>query len=211
MGEPLRKRSDGLATIELVLEHARAELEASGPVRFNLDRVIESSDVARSSVYHHFGSRAGLIATIELEHWVESQASELRGMRKFLLEANDFDEVLGAIEFAMRIDGDQAGHERRLRRLSSLVAADSIPALASTLQEQQVRGTAHLAETLGMLRDRGVIAPRGDLTGIAYFVQSILVGRALVDVGRDPDADDHWVDVAIETLRHLLAPKKEKS
>lgn len=95
MGEPLRKRSDGLATIELVLEHARAELEASGPVRFNLDRVIESSDVARSSVYHHFGSRAGLIATIELEHWVESQASELRGMRKFLLEANDFDEVLG--------------------------------------------------------------------------------------------------------------------
>ncbi|MEY3054995.1 MAG: hypothetical protein RL550_1518, partial [Actinomycetota bacterium] len=101
MGEPLRKRSDGLATIELVLEHARAELEASGPVRFNLDRVIESSDVARSSVYHHFGSRAGLIATIELEHWVESQASELRGMRKFLLEANDFDEVLGAIEFAM--------------------------------------------------------------------------------------------------------------
>lgn len=211
MGEPMRKRSDGLATIEIVLAHARRELEESGPVKFNLDRVIESSGIARSSVYHHFGSRAGLIATIDLEHWIESQASELRGMRKYLLEANDFDEVLGAIEFALRIDGDDAGHDRRLRRLSSLVAADSIPALASTLQEQQVRGTAHLADTLGMLRDRGTISPRGDLTAIAYLIQSILVGRVLVDVGDEPGVDDQWVDVVIETFRYLLGPTKGKS
>ena len=41
MAEPTRKRSDGLQTIGVVLRHARAELEASGPVKFNLDRVIE--------------------------------------------------------------------------------------------------------------------------------------------------------------------------
>ncbi len=207
MGEQLRKRSDGLATIQVVLRHARVEMESSGPVKFNLDRVIESSGVARSSVYHHFGSRAGLIATLELEHWVEQQAAELRGMRKFLLEASDMEEVLAAVEFALKIDGDRAGRERRLRRITSLVAADGIPALATTLREQQVRGTNHLAETLRMMSDRGVISPELDLVAIAYFIQSNLVGRVLVDVGDEPGVDDKWVDVVVSTLRYLLSPK----
>ena len=207
MGEQLRKRSDGLATIQVVLRHARVEMESSGPVKFNLDRVIESSGVARSSVYHHFGSRAGLIATLELEHWVEQQAAELRGMRKFLLEASDMEEVLVAVEFALKIDGDRAGRERRLRRITSLVAADGIPALATTLREQQVRGTNHLAETLRMMSDRGVISPELDLVAIAYFIQSNLVGRVLVDVGDEPGVDDKWVDVVVSTLRYLLSPK----
>lgn len=207
MGEQLRKRSDGLATIQVVIRHARVEMESSGPVKFNLDRVIESSGVARSSVYHHFGSRAGLIATLELEHWVEQQAAELRGMRKFLLEASDMEEVLAAVEFALKIDGDRAGRERRLRRITSLVAADGIPALATTLREQQVRGTNHLAETLRMMSDRGVISPELDLVAIAYFIQSNLVGRVLVDVGDEPGVDDKWVDVVVSTLRYLLSPK----
>lgn len=207
MGEQSRKRSDGLATIQVVLRHARAEMESSGPVKFNLDRVIESSGVARSSVYHHFGSRAGLVATLELEHWVEQQAAELRGMREFLLEASDMEEVLAAVEFALKIDGDRAGRERRLRRITSLVAADGVPALATTLREQQVRGTNHLAETLRMMSDRGVISPELDLVAIAYFIQSNLVGRVLVDVGDEPGVDDKWVDVVVSTLRYLLSPK----
>lgn len=204
MGEPLRKRSDGLQTIGVVLRHARAELETSGPVKFNLDRVIESSGVARSSVYHHFGSRAGLIATLELEFWVDQQAAELRGLRKYLLEASDIDEVFGAIEFVLRLDGGAEGRQRRSRRISSLVAADGIPALATTLREAQVSGTAHLAETLRMLQERGTISLTADLVGLAYFIQSILVGRVLVDVGDESGVDDHWVDVAMSTLRHLL-------
>ena len=206
MTDQIRKRSDGLATIQVVLRHARAELEASGPVKFNLDRVIESSGVARSSVYHHFGSRAGLIATLELEFWVDQQAAELRGLRKYLLDANDLHEVFGAIEFVLRLDGGPEGRARRARRISSLVAADGIPALAATLRDAQVSGTAHLAETLRMLQEKGTIAPTARLSGLAYFIQSILVGRVLVDVGDEPGVDDQWVDVAMSTLRHLLSP-----
>lgn len=208
MSEPIRKRSDGLQTIGVVLQHARAELAVSGPVKFNLDRVIESSGVARSSVYHHFGSRAGLIATLELEFWADQQAAELRGLRKYALEANDLEEVLAAVEFVLRIDGGPEGRQRRARRIASLVAADSIPALANTLRDAQVSGSAHLAETLKMLADRGTISPTLDLTALAYFIQSILVGRVLVDVGDEPEVDDGWVDVAMSTLRHLLAPQR---
>lgn len=208
MGEPMRKRSDGLATIEVVLHHARAEIAAHGPVKFNLDRVIESSGIARSSVYHHFGSRAGLVATLELEHWVDQQAVELDGMRKFLLDATSLDEVFAAIEFVLRTDGDAKGRFRRSRRLASLVAADGIPALATTLRQAQISGGAHLAETLRMMQDKGIISMSIDPVGISYFVQSILIGRVLVDVGDEPGVDDLWVDVAMSTLRHLFSPSK---
>jgi AcrR family transcriptional regulator len=207
MADRIRKRSDGLQTIGLVLRHARAELEVHGPVKFNLDRVIESSGVARSSVYHHFGSRAGLIATLELEHWIDRQAIELDGLRKFLLDADNLDEVFGAIEFVLRIDGGPEGRSRRARRVSSLVAADGIPALAATLRDAQVSGGVHLAETLRMMQEKGTIAPTVDGHGLAYFVQSILIGRVLVDVGDEPGVDDLWVDVVMDTLRHLFAPK----
>jgi len=40
-----RKRSDGLETIERVLKVATAELERHGSTDFNLDRVIEKSEV----------------------------------------------------------------------------------------------------------------------------------------------------------------------
>ena len=205
MGEPTRKRSDGLATIEVVLEHARVEMAASGPAKFNLDRVLETSGIARSSVYHHFGSRAGLIATLELERWIDEQAKSLKNMRDFLLAATNIDEVLAAIEFSLRVDGNDKGRRRRLRRVSSLVRAESVPALAESLRTQQVRGTTFLADTLREMRDRGTISPRVDLLGLAYFIQSVLVGRVVVDSVVDESVDDVWVDTVMTTLRHLVS------
>ena len=55
-------RLDGKETAEKVLTHALRELDKHGAVNFSLDRVIDSSGVSRSSIYHLFGNRAGVIA-----------------------------------------------------------------------------------------------------------------------------------------------------
>jgi hypothetical protein len=59
-----------------------------------------------------------------------------------------------------------------------------------------------------MLQEKDTISPATELSGLAYFVQSILVGRVLVDVGDEPGVDEQWVDVAMTTLRCLLAPDR---
>ncbi|MFN5601767.1 MAG: TetR/AcrR family transcriptional regulator, partial [Acidimicrobiaceae bacterium] len=63
-----RTRADGRETAQRILEFAEKELVTSGLVNFNLERVIEQSGVARSSVYHHFGGRDGVIAAVETEY-----------------------------------------------------------------------------------------------------------------------------------------------
>jgi AcrR family transcriptional regulator len=61
----LGARQDGKDTAEKVLTHAIRELDKHGAVNFSLDRVIASSKVSRSSIYHLFGNRAGVIAQAE--------------------------------------------------------------------------------------------------------------------------------------------------
>ena len=80
-----------------------------------------------------------------------------------------------------------------------------MPALAESLRAQQVRGTTFLADTLREMRDRGTISPRVDLLGLAYFIQSVLVGRVVVDSVVDESVDDVWVDTVMTTLRHLVS------
>ena len=63
MGTPA-KRINGQETMEKVLEFASQELDEVGAVKFNILNVINKSGVSRSSVYHHFGDRDGLIGAV---------------------------------------------------------------------------------------------------------------------------------------------------
>ena len=201
-----RKRSDGLETIERVLKVATAELERHGSTDFNLDRVIEKSEVSRSSIYHHFGNRAGLIAALETKNAISSQLVEMQLMRDFILQAKDTQEVLGAIEFALLADGVSSSQLRRLRRADRIVASAKSKVMQKSLVEAQIEGTRHLTETLEAARNRGLINPALPLDGISYWIQSLLLGRLVVDMGANQVQEKEWVQTVMATLSHVLKP-----
>ncbi len=202
-----RKRSDGLETIALISKFARKELDSVGPVKFNLDRVLEKSGVSRSSVYHHFGNRDGLVAAVETQRSVEEQQAEMDLMREFILSAQSSQQIFDAIEFALTVAAERDGAQRRSRRISRLTASHTNPALALAIHKAQVEGSQHLADTLEAARAKGLIAPIAPLLGISYVIQSLFVGRILVDVAEDKDIDAQWVSATMSTLRHLLNPQ----
>ncbi len=201
-----RKRSDGLETIERVLKVATAELERHGSTDFNLDRVIEKSEVSRSSIYHHFGNRAGLIAALETKNAISGQLVEMQLMRDFILQAKDTQEVLNAIEFALLADGVSSSRLRRLRRADRIVASAKSKVMQKSLVEAQIEGTRHLTETLEAARNRGLINPALPLDGISYWIQSLLLGRLVVDMGANQVQEKEWVQTVMATLSHVLKP-----
>lgn len=202
MATPIRKRSDGLQTMALVTKVARAELDKHGAVKFNLDRVLEKSGVSRSSVYHHFGSRDGLIATVEVERGLEDSLKEMEILRSFLLGSDKLEQVLGYVEIALNADNDKAARLRRRRRIAQLAASEHNKALAASIAHAQAEGTAHLAETLQMMKDRGIIRPSAPVNGVALAFQSLLVGRILADI--DSNDQDEWVSATMVAIRALL-------
>ncbi|MBU3689753.1 MAG: hypothetical protein B7C54_03210 [Acidimicrobiales bacterium mtb01] len=202
MATPLRKRSDGIQTMAVVKKFARAELDKYGAVKFNLDRVLEKSGVSRSSVYHHFGSRDGLIATVEVERGLEDTLKEMEVLRTFLLSSDKFEQVMGYIEIALNADDDKAARLRRRRQVALVAASEHNKALAASLANAQSRGTAHLAETLQMMKDRGIINPSLPLMGAAAAFQSLLIGRIYADITGEDQSE--WVQAALVSIRAML-------
>ena len=204
MSSDSRKRSDGRDTMAKVIQFATTELELHGSVKFNLDRVIEKSGVSRSSVYHHFGNRDGVLAAIEIERFTNFMMSGVVVVRELLSGMSDIEEWLTAIDEMLISDNGVDARARRVHRVSTFVVAQENEKLMSALSKVQMEGTRHLAETLDMAVSRGLMHPTAPTLGIAYLFQSILVGRILVDLDQDPEANEAWIAAGISSLRHLI-------
>ena len=206
MADKRRKRSDGLETINRVITAATTELDKYGSTAFNLERVMKKANASRSSIYHHFGSRVGLIAAVETQKAIANQFNEMKLMRDFILSSKDANAILAAIEFALSADGGKDGRLRRMRRIDRIVASSKSKVLNKSLVDAQVEGSRHLTETLEMAKALGLIDPRVETSGISYWIQSLLIGRILVDIGADEAEEKAWVTTTINALGHLLRP-----
>ena len=201
-----RNRSDGLRTIERVLKAAEAEMAEFGFVKFNLDRVMEKSGVARSSVYHHFGGRDGVIAALETSSTMRSLERGTAEFEAFLDTLTSGEKAFELIELGIRSFRSSENRSMRQRRISSLAAAHNSAAIREVLANDQQSGTEAVARIIEKARDNGLCNPIEPILGVAYVIQSMLVGRILVDISEDPALDTQWEDAAIATLRQILRP-----
>ena len=203
----VKKRSNGLETSRRILEVAIEEMERSGPAKFNLDRVIERSAISRSSVYHHYGNREGVIIAVELHQLAQSMLSTDREARVALESITDASEAWLMIELSMRSAASTAQKATRIRRISSFAATEHAPAVKEALRTLQEKAAVEFSETLRLVRDRGFIDPIEPIEGTANFIQSFLLGRILVDVMEDDEAEEQWHQAAMTAIRALLRPR----
>ena len=201
-----RTRADGRETAERILDHAEKELTNAGLVNFNLDRVILESGVSRSSVYHHFGGREGVIAAVETRWLVNTLGDGYRDMDEMFSRITSGEEAFRLIEIGVAIAGSLPQRAIRERRISTLAMSRTSPATRKILVDTQVKGTRDFADMIRRGRDNGLFDPVEPIEGIAHLIQSMLLGRILVDIVQDPEADDAWTKATVQTLRLLLRP-----
>jgi AcrR family transcriptional regulator len=201
-----RTRADGRETAKRILHFAEQELASAGLVNFNLDRVIDASGVSRSSVYHHFGGREGVIAAVETENLRSSLEAGMTEMEQMLLNVSSGEEAFALVELGVLVSGSDSQKATRRRRISTLAMSSNSPETKSLLMELQGVGTARFAQLLRNLRDRGLCSPVEPIEGTAHLIQSILLGRILVDVLEDHNAEADWTQSTSKTLRFLLQP-----
>ncbi|MEY2974463.1 MAG: hypothetical protein RIR49_883 [Actinomycetota bacterium] len=202
----LRKRRDGRETMDRVVGFARAELAEHGPVGFNLDRVIAASGVSRGSIYHHFGNRAGVITAVEAADLLRVYRTGNEVTRGIVEQATSGTEIIDWLRTALEFGGTEDGRRARSRRVATLAAAEQIPALREVIGEYQREGVEYYAETLDIARRRGLIDPLVPIAGIANLIQSVLLGRALVDLLDDREQDAVWAEAVVAAVSAVLRP-----
>ena len=193
-----------------ILVHARRELDEVGPVKFNIMRVIEESGVSKSSVYHHFGGRDGVISAVEVQRLIDERVANNALLAQILSNVNSGEECLDVIEAGLLLASNAPGRKNRSRRIAVVAAAQHIPVLTESLAEESRIADVALTEMLTGAQDRGLINPTESLEDIARYMASMFIGRSALDTYESEEFDAAWIRMSMGVLRGFLQPSPNK-
>jgi AcrR family transcriptional regulator len=187
-----------------LMTQARLELAKNGVDNFELEAVLERAEAARSSLYHHFGSKFDLIYTAQLEELAEGLNNDNQLFR-FLVETSTSEEdFFGKLAELMKATTSKELVEFRRRRIQVLASATHNDKLAEAIRAAQVSGNLYFTESLEVLRTRGWINPKHDLHAVTYMIQGLLFGHIMLDFSQLPELEDGWVELAMQTIVDLV-------
>ena len=198
------KRSDGIETMARLMTPARLELAKNGVDNFDVEAVLERAEAARSSLYHHFGSKFELIYTAQFEELSEGLNNDNQLFR-FLVESSTSEEdFFGKLAELMKLTSSTDLVEFRQRRIQVLASATHNKKLAEAIRVAQVSGNLYFTESLEILRTRGWINPKHDLHAVTYMIQGLLFGHIMLDFSQLPELEEGWVELAMQTIVDLV-------
>ena len=203
------KRRDGIDTMARLMVQARIELANKGVDSFDLDAVLERAEAARSSLYHHFGSKFDLIYTAQLEELAEGLNNDNLFFRFLAETSTSEEEFFNKLADLMRATSTKEFVEFRRRRIQVLASATQNDKLGEAVRVAQVQGNLYFAETLEILRTRGWINPKHDLHTVAYMIQGLLIGHIILDFSQLPELEESWVDLAMESIVSLVGASEK--
>jgi AcrR family transcriptional regulator len=203
-----RKNANGVSTVETLIRYGVEELQRSGSINFNLENVLRESGIARGSLYHHFGSRHGLISHCEAHLLKQSLKSENELIRVLIESGKDGDELFAMLSSIVLSMGSDQMKDQRGRRIRTLAAAVEDPALRSMLSESQTKGSEFLTESYELAKEKGFIDPIVDTKTVVYLTQVMFLGRVLVDITDDAELSDSVNKAIVLMLKTLMNPQK---
>ena len=95
-------RVNGQATVNRLLKYSAAEIKRNGVANYDLDDVLRRSKTSKGSLYHHFGSKNGLIAATQSHTISADIGRDNQSLRAFIEAAKSKDEMLAILDFAIQ-------------------------------------------------------------------------------------------------------------
>lgn len=201
------KQSRSVPVMRSVLDAVIERLNDGDETLIRIPEICESTGINYGSVYHHFGSRDGVIDAAYELMFTEMVREDIAALRTINESVNSLDEYVAAMQPLMaRLSSQEDRRLRRARRVRIVAAALTRPELRRLIGEAQAAVTNELLAVTQYGQERGWL--RADLSprAIAVLVQVIVFGRTLDDVSTEPIAQAEW-DVLVGVLfAGLLRP-----
>lgn len=203
--EPAQERA--IPTVKAVLDATIQMLEDGGEAAVRLDEVLRVSGISRGSLYHHFGSREGLIEAARLAQFTRSVTEDITVLRRAILESPSKDDLRKRLRLITEAVGSIDRKHQRLFRISILASAYGRPTLERALGEEQKLVTDQISGLVVESQERGWVRSDVDARAVASFIQAYSLGRVLVDIDTDRTSDENWFEVVSIAIEHLLFGK----
>ena len=206
----LKKKDDeGLkvSTRQRLIDIALIELDKNGLSGFDLDDLLAKSKISKGSLYHHFGSKNGLITAAEVHLLLATYEQGNRLLRLLVENTKNADEFASHMELMVRTATNDESQESRRRRVRAIALAQHNPTLAEKIRMSQIEGSAYLADTMQIAVDKGWLRPDINVRAFSYWQQGMFFGHKLLDISGEDDLEEPWNEIAIIALRAFLQPR----
>lgn len=197
-------RQQGRKTMKILIDHALIELNKNGAANFDLDAVLRRSKTSKGSLYHHFGSKNGLIVAVETEVIRSGLTSDNQVLRQMIEACNSPQDFFNAIELAMRAGAGEPTRDVRRQLIRSIAFAQHDKNLAATLRETSMMGTQYLAETLAVAQRKGWLKNDIELTALSFWLQGLFIGQIMTDITDVKTTDEDWISISLNSLKALI-------
>ncbi|HEV7957959.1 MAG TPA: TetR/AcrR family transcriptional regulator [Acidimicrobiales bacterium] len=179
--------------MQAVLDAVAERLMAGDELLIRIPEICEATGVNYGSVYHHFGSREGVIDAaynMIFSRLVEEDIRTFHQVNESVQTLDEYIRVMQPIVTKLSSGPDRKG--RRAMRIRIVAAASTRPRLKELIGETQARLTADLARLTSVAQQKGWLRDDISPRALAVLFQILIFGRALDDVSAEPIEEETW-------------------
>jgi len=189
----MAKQNRSAPVMQAVLDAVGERLMKADESLIRIPEICEATGVNYGSVYHHFGSREGVIDAAYHQMFTKLAEEDIATLQVVSVSSQTLDEYLASMRAL--IGTFASSDERRARRAlrARIVAASMMrPELRQLIGETQARLTIQLRSIVEYGQEREWLNRDLSAHSVAVLIQVLLVGRTLDDVSTTPIDNAEW-------------------
>ena len=189
----MAKQSRSAPVMQAVLDAVAERLMVGDETLIRIPEICDATGVNYGSVYHHFGSREGVIDAAYDMVFTSAAEQDVALVKLTVSNAQNYREYVESLQaLAGAFASGPQRQARRSMRIRIVAASMTRPALKARIGAAQLEITAELSKLIAVGQDRGWL--RTDMTprSIAVFIMALLIGRSIDDISVEPIDDEEW-------------------
>jgi AcrR family transcriptional regulator len=177
-------------TAQRLLDAAVRSMDTEGEAGLRVDAVVSEAGVTIPVLYHHFGSREGLVRAAHVVRLRRAMEAVLAKVELALSQVHDRQGLMDVTDMILESVGSPS--EERFIRLNVLGATYGRPELQAEVAALQLEIWERMAEHFRGPQEKGWIRPDLDLVVYIGWMFGLFIGRTLVDIQEGAVDGDEW-------------------
>ncbi len=201
----MAKQSRSGPVMQAVLDAVAERLMTGDESLIRIPEVCEATGINYGSVYHHFGSREGVIDAAYDMIFARLVEEDIALFREGVDQATTFEEFVSIMQpIVASVSLGTARRHRRATRVRIVAAASTRPRLRMLIGQTQARLSSEVRHTIERAQSRGWLREDLSAGALAVLFQIVIFGRSLDDVSIDPVDEGEWEKTMSAVFFELL-------
>ena len=202
----MAKQNRSAPVIQAVLDAVGERLMKADESLIRIPEICESTGVNYGSVYHHFGSREGVIDAAYHQMFSKLAEEDIATLHNVSVASKSLEEYLAAMQALIgTFASTEERRDRRALRARIVAASMMRPELRILIGETQSQLTNELQAIVEYGQLREWLSRDVSSHSVAVLIQVLLVGRTLDDVSTAPMDNAEWEALMAILLGVIIA------